>query len=74
MTPNCTHPADSWNFGVIEKRTRACCFKIALEIMLLPMLTTLNITGLKIRMTCMIMTQYAHRKIVDALFIYDDLN
>ena len=33
-----TRPADSCNFGVIEKLTGACYFQIALETMLLPIL------------------------------------
>ena len=38
MTPNCIRPADSCNFGVIQKLTRACYFQIAPETMLLPLL------------------------------------
>ena len=38
MTPNCTRAADSCNFGVIEKLTRARYFEIALETMVLPIL------------------------------------
>ena len=41
MTPNCTRLADSCNFGVIEKLTRECYFQIAIESMLLPMLTVM---------------------------------
>ena len=35
-----TRPADSCNFCVIEKLARACYFQIALETMLLSILTT----------------------------------
>ena len=40
MTPNCTRPTNSGDFGVIEKFTRACFFQIALEIMILPIQIT----------------------------------
>ena len=40
MTPNCTRPAESCNFGVIEKLIRACYFQIALETMPLTILNT----------------------------------
>ena len=40
LTGNCifSRPADSCNFGVIEKLTRSCFFQIALETMLLPII------------------------------------
>ena len=35
LSTNTTHPADSCNFGVIEKLTSACYFQIAIEIIIL---------------------------------------
>ena len=45
-TPNCTRPADSCNFGVIEKLTRARYFQIALETMLLYIQITFRLLSL----------------------------